>query len=199
MARPWVDYASRHKADGWQRQAELLAQVSFLHAGRRLCYFVPPTAMERMEALLGASFPQLLALCSNFPQHAVALLSPQVLRTNNIPLCWAEQRAGEFLLLFPGSYYASVSLETTCAETVRVATPSWIKVRLAGGRAGRGGRRCGEMAAAECQPPSLPPQVLSRAPIPLGCRDVPWWDETVALSNLELSQAANSVPKVRAG
>ena len=66
-------------------------------------YGVPAVARQRFETAAQAAFPEEWVACREFLRHKTVLLSPAKLALNGIPVVTGVQRAGEFVVTFPGT------------------------------------------------------------------------------------------------
>ena len=89
-------------------------------------YAVPPDSATKFERLAEACFPEEHARCSQFLRHKRFVLTPELLRANQVPFCCGAQRRGEFIVTFPRSYHWGFNSGPNIAEAVNFALDSWI-------------------------------------------------------------------------
>eukprot|EP00299_Pterocystis_sp_00344_P004922 c1621_g1_i1.p1 GENE.c1621_g1_i1~~c1621_g1_i1.p1 ORF type:complete len:344 (-),score=57.45 c1621_g1_i1:17-949(-) len=56
----------------------------------------------------------------------VAMMSPNALIKNGIPVCRAQQMPGQFIVTLPAAYHAGFSQGVNCCEAVNFATADWL-------------------------------------------------------------------------
>ena len=69
-------------------------------------YAVPPADSNLMNSLAQSFFPEGFAQCDQLLRHKNHLISPKVLHANAIRCSRVVQRAGQFVLTFPGTYHS---------------------------------------------------------------------------------------------
>lgn len=72
-------------------------------------------------------FPNNFKACPGFLRHKTTLLSPQVLKDNQIPYNKITQEPGEFMITFPYAYHAGYNHGFNCAESTNFALPRWVE------------------------------------------------------------------------
>uniref|UniRef100_A0A7S3R422 JmjC domain-containing protein n=2 Tax=Dunaliella tertiolecta TaxID=3047 RepID=A0A7S3R422_DUNTE len=120
---------------GWHKEDADLYSVNFHHFGApKVWYCVSPADQGKMERMAEGLFPEEARECSDFMRHKDILISPNLLRTNNIAYTQAKQQPGEFIVLNAAAYHGGFNLGFNCAEAVNFATEDWIDVGKAASR-----------------------------------------------------------------
>ncbi|KAF5835500.1 JmjC domain, hydroxylase-domain-containing protein [Dunaliella salina] len=108
--------------------------VCFQNEASHVWYCISPADQGKMERMAEGLFPEEARECSDFMRHKDILISPNLLRTNNIAYTQAKQQPGEFIVLNAAAYHGGFNLGFNCAEAVNFATEDWIDVGKAATR-----------------------------------------------------------------
>lgn len=112
----------------WHTEDMDLYSINYLHFGRpKTWYAVPPAYGRKLEKLANRIFAENHANCSAHLRHKMTLISPQVLRQNQIPFNKITQEPGEFMITFPFGYHAGFNHGFNCAESTNFAAPRWVE------------------------------------------------------------------------
>ena len=87
---------------------------------------MPATHNTKLEELARKFFPVQSGECKEFLRHKSVMMEPSLLLKANIPLTRTVQRAGEFIINFPGAYHSGFNNGYNCAESCNFATEYWI-------------------------------------------------------------------------
>uniref|UniRef100_A0A8I3W7K4 [histone H3]-trimethyl-L-lysine(9) demethylase n=1 Tax=Callithrix jacchus TaxID=9483 RepID=A0A8I3W7K4_CALJA len=124
---PYLYFGMWKTTFAWHTEDMDLYSINYLHFGEpKTWYAVPPEHSQRLECLASELFPTISQGCEAFLRHKVALISPTVLKENEIPFSCMTQEAGEFIVTFPYGYHAGFNHGFNCAEAINFATPRWI-------------------------------------------------------------------------
>uniref|UniRef100_A0A2K5QTL3 [histone H3]-trimethyl-L-lysine(9) demethylase n=1 Tax=Cebus imitator TaxID=2715852 RepID=A0A2K5QTL3_CEBIM len=124
---PYLYFGMWKTTFAWHTEDVDLYSINYLHFGEpKTWYAVPPEHGQRLECLARELFPAISQGCEAFLRHKVALISPTVLKENEIPFNCMTQEAGEFMVTFPYGYHAGFNHSFNCAEAINFATPRWI-------------------------------------------------------------------------
>lgn len=112
----------------WHTEDMDLYSINYLHFGApKSWYSVPPKHGSQFEKICGKLFPQMSADCPAFLRHKIAVIAPDIIRQNDIPLQKITQNPGEFIITFPFGYHSGFNHGYNCAEAINFASPRWIE------------------------------------------------------------------------
>lgn len=104
-----------------------LYSINYLHFGAPKTWYAIPTAYGRkLEKLANRLFSENYELCNAHLRHKMTIISPHVLRQNQIPFNKITQEAGEIMITFPFGYHAGYNHGFNCAESTNFAALRWI-------------------------------------------------------------------------
>jgi jumonji domain-containing protein 2 len=104
-----------------------LYSINYLHAGApKSWYSIQPGRRLRFEALAEGHFASDLRECKEYLRHKTKLFSPTRMRESGLQFDTVVQRAGEFVVTFPGAYHAGFNHGFNLAEATNFATPRWL-------------------------------------------------------------------------
>lgn len=125
---PYIYFGMWKASFSWHTEDMDLYSINYLHFGAsKTWYAIPPSHGHDFEALANRLFPKNSRLCNVQLRHKVAMISPEVLRKNNIPFVQTTQEAREFIITYPFGYHAGYSHGFNSAEAVNYATERWIQ------------------------------------------------------------------------
>lgn len=112
----------------WHTEDMDLYSINYLHFGSpKTWYAVPPAYGRKLEELANRIFPENYSVCNAHLRHKMTLISPQILRHNQIPFNKITQEPGEFMITFPFGYHAGFNHGFNCAESTNFALPRWVE------------------------------------------------------------------------
>lgn len=112
----------------WHTEDMDLYSINYLHFGApKTWYAIPPEHGRKLERLANGIFTEHYQSCSAYLRHKMTLISPQVLRQNNIPFNKITQERGEIMITFPFGYHAGFNHGFNCAESTNFASPRWVE------------------------------------------------------------------------
>jgi hypothetical protein len=118
----------------WHTEDMDLNSINYLHYGApKHWYAIPVGNRDKFERMAQDFFPDLSSQCDQFLRHKTTMISPAVLRQNDVSVYTTVQQPGEFVITFPGVYHAGFNHGFNCAEAVNFATESWIADGLRAG------------------------------------------------------------------
>ncbi|CAI4232996.1 unnamed protein product [Auanema sp. JU1783] len=104
-----------------------LYSINYLHFGAPKYWFaIPQESADRFERMMMQKFPGYAPVCPAFLRHKSFLVTPEILRSMNIPFGTMMQRPNEFIITFPKGYHMGFNLGYNCAESTNFATDRWI-------------------------------------------------------------------------
>lgn len=111
----------------WHIEDMDLYALNYIHFGApKTWYTIPPAHGRAFEALTNRLFPVESESCNAFLRHKQTMISPDILRQNQIPFVKTIQEAGEFIIVFPFAYHAGFNHGFNAAESVNFASKRWI-------------------------------------------------------------------------
>lgn len=112
----------------WHTEDMDLYSINYLHFGAPKTWYAIPTAYGRkLEKLTDRLFADNFELCSAHLRHKMTIISPQVLRANQIPYNKITQEPGEIMITFPFGYHAGYNHGFNCAESTNFAAVRWVE------------------------------------------------------------------------
>ena len=69
-------------------------------------YAIPSESRQRFESTAAAYFTEEERKCKEYLRHKTFILAPGRLKEGALPYTMAVQKAGEFIITFPGAYHA---------------------------------------------------------------------------------------------
>jgi len=124
---PFLYVGMYRAAFAWHCEDMDLHSINYLHWGApKTWYTVPATHNAKLEELARKHFPVQANECKEFLRHKSVMMEPSLLLKANVPLTRTVQRAGEFIINFPGAYHSGFNNGYNCAESCNFATEYWI-------------------------------------------------------------------------
>lgn len=112
----------------WHTEDMDLYSINLLHFGApKTWYAIPPAYGRRLEKLANRIFYENYQNCNAHLRHKMTLISPHVLRQNNIPFNRITQETGEIMITFPYGYHAGFNHGFNGAESTNFASKRWIE------------------------------------------------------------------------
>ncbi|XP_031618253.1 probable lysine-specific demethylase 4B [Contarinia nasturtii] len=112
----------------WHTEDMDLYSINYLHFGAPKTWYAIPTAYGRkLEKLANRLFAENYELCNAHLRHKMTIISPQVLRQNQIPFNKITQEPGEIMITFPFGYHAGFNHGFNCAESTNFAALRWVE------------------------------------------------------------------------
>ncbi|XP_042470245.1 lysine-specific demethylase JMJ706-like [Zingiber officinale] len=119
----------------WHVEDHYLYSINYHHCGAsKTWYGVPGHAATTFEKVVRENVygEELLAskgddAAFNVLVEKTTMFPPNILLENDVPVCKAVQRPGEFVVTFPRAYHAGFSHGFNCAEAVNFAPDDWFQ------------------------------------------------------------------------
>uniref|UniRef100_J3NCM8 JmjC domain-containing protein n=1 Tax=Oryza brachyantha TaxID=4533 RepID=J3NCM8_ORYBR len=129
---PMLYVAMLYSWFAWHVEDHELHSLNFLHFGKsKTWYGVPRDAMLAFEETVrvhGYADDLNAIMAFQTLNEKTTVLSPEVLLSAGVPCCRLVQKAGEFVITFPGAYHSGFSHGFNCGEASNIATPHWLQV-----------------------------------------------------------------------
>ncbi|XP_068147962.1 probable lysine-specific demethylase 4B isoform X6 [Drosophila tropicalis] len=112
----------------WHTEDMDLYSINYLHFGApKTWYVVPPEYGRKLEKVANQYFPASYKNCNAYLRHKMTLISPQILKQNDVPVSKITQESGEIMITFPFGYHAGFNHGFNCAESTNFAMERWIE------------------------------------------------------------------------
>lgn len=112
----------------WHTEDMDLYAINYIHYGApKTWYAIPPAYGRKFEALANRLFPENNLACNSHLRHKTVLISPDILRQNDIPFVKTTQKAGEIIIVFPYGYHSGFNHGFNIAESANFASERWIE------------------------------------------------------------------------
>ncbi|KAB8117198.1 hypothetical protein EE612_058908 [Oryza sativa] len=132
VTTPMLYVAMLYSWFAWHVEDHELHSLNFLHFGKaKTWYGVPRDAMLAFEETVrvhGYADDLNAIMAFQTLNEKTTVLSPEVLLSAGVPCCRLVQKAGEFVITFPGAYHSGFSHGFNCGEASNIATPHWLQV-----------------------------------------------------------------------
>uniref|UniRef100_A0A0D9XYG9 JmjC domain-containing protein n=1 Tax=Leersia perrieri TaxID=77586 RepID=A0A0D9XYG9_9ORYZ len=132
VTSPMLYVAMLYSWFAWHVEDHELHSLNFLHFGKpKTWYGVPRDAMLAFEETVrvhGYADDLNAIMAFQTLNEKTTVLSPEVLLSAGVPCCRLVQKAGEFVITFPGAYHSGFSHGFNCGEASNIATPHWLQV-----------------------------------------------------------------------
>ncbi|XP_031789602.1 protein Jumonji isoform X1 [Nasonia vitripennis] len=112
----------------WYRDPHGLPWVEYLHTGaKKIWYGIPDEQNATFRRALSSMFPR---HCKNkriWLPSDTAMVPPDMLVENGVPLCQTVQEPGQFIVVFPKAFTSSICTGYVVSESVYFAQASWLE------------------------------------------------------------------------
>ena len=131
MKVPWLYAGMLYSCFCWHTEDHWTYSINYLHWGApKIWYGVPSSDATKFESVMKSIAPELFESQPDLLHQLVTMLSPEVLVSNGVKVCWTEHHAGEFVVTFPRAYHAGYNSGLNFAEAVNFATWDWLEFGL---------------------------------------------------------------------
>ncbi|CDY07685.1 BnaA03g18260D [Brassica napus] len=111
----------------WKSEKERLYSLCYLHTGApRVWYSVAGCHRYKFKAFMESFVPKVSGEQSKRSYDSVMAMSPYALHMEGIPVTRCVQNRGQYVILFPGTYYSAVDCGFNCLEIANFATLDWL-------------------------------------------------------------------------
>ncbi|VVB02673.1 unnamed protein product [Arabis nemorensis] len=111
----------------WKSEKERLYSLCYLHVGApRVWYSVAGCHRSKFKAAMQRLLPEMSGEQLKMGHDPVMMMSPYVLSMEGIPVTRCVQNPGQYVIMFPGSYYSAVDCGFNCLEKANFAPLDWL-------------------------------------------------------------------------
>ncbi|CAH8390601.1 unnamed protein product [Eruca vesicaria subsp. sativa] len=111
----------------WKCEEERLYSLCYLHTGApRVWYSVAGCHHHKFKAFMESFVPKMSGEQLKKSYDSVMAMSPYALHMEGIPVTRCVQNRGQYVILFPGTYYSAVDCGFNCLEIANFATLDWL-------------------------------------------------------------------------
>ncbi|KAG5306388.1 JARD2 protein, partial [Pseudoatta argentina] len=112
----------------WYRDPHGLPWIEYLHTGaKKIWYGIPDEHNNNFRKALSKMVPQYCKNKTIWLPSDTAMVPPELLVSNNVPLCQTVQEPGQFIIVFPKAFTSSICTGYVVSESVYFAQPSWLE------------------------------------------------------------------------
>ncbi|XP_010505547.1 PREDICTED: probable inactive lysine-specific demethylase JMJ19 [Camelina sativa] len=111
----------------WKSEKERLYSLCYLHEGApRVWYSVAGCHQSKFQATMKNLIPEMSGEQPKKSFDPVMIMSPYQLSMEGIPVTRCVQNPGQYVILFPGSYYSAFDCGFNCLEKANFAPLDWL-------------------------------------------------------------------------
>ncbi|KYN32272.1 Protein Jumonji [Trachymyrmex septentrionalis] len=112
----------------WYRDPHGLPWIEYLHTGaKKIWYGIPDEHNNNFRKALSKMVPQYCKNKTIWLPSDTAMVPPELLVNNHVPLCQTVQEPGQFIIVFPKAFTSSICTGYVVSESVYFAQPSWLE------------------------------------------------------------------------
>ena len=127
VTTPFLEVGSTFSSTTWRREEHNMYSITYNHWGAaKLWYCVPASAADKLEECFQKVMPDVYEAHVNDLGSVFTMLSPSFLMSAGVPVHTLEQFPGEYVVTYPGAYYASFNCGLNCTESVNFVPADWL-------------------------------------------------------------------------
>ncbi|XP_024882813.1 protein Jumonji isoform X1 [Temnothorax curvispinosus] len=112
----------------WYRDPHGLPWIEYLHTGaKKIWYGIPDEHNNNFRKALSKMVPRYCKNKTIWLPSDTAMVPPELLVSNGVPLCQIVQEPGQFIIVFPKAFTSSICTGYVVSESVYFAQPSWLE------------------------------------------------------------------------
>ncbi|KAL6261415.1 hypothetical protein P5V15_006509 [Pogonomyrmex californicus] len=112
----------------WYRDPHGLPWIEYLHTGaKKIWYGIPDEYNNNFREALSKMVPQYCKNKTIWLPSDTAMVPPELLVSNGVPLCQIVQEPGQFIIVFPKAFTSSICTGYVVSESVYFAQSSWLE------------------------------------------------------------------------
>ena len=118
---PWLYLGQLFATFCWHNEDNYLFSINYAHLGApKQWYGIPGADAGAYERVLRDVVPERLREEPDLIYHITTMISPSLLKNNDVPVFQLVQRPGEFVVTFPQAYHGGFShgVRVPCQERV---------------------------------------------------------------------------------
>lgn len=128
MTIPTLHVGMLFSACCWYRDPHGLPWIEYLHTGaKKIWYGIPDKHNNSFREALTKMVPQYCKNKTIWLSSDTAMVPPELLVSNGVPLCRTVQEPGQFIIVFPKAFTSSICTGYVVSESVYFAQPSWLE------------------------------------------------------------------------
>ncbi|XP_019626151.1 PREDICTED: protein Jumonji-like isoform X1 [Branchiostoma belcheri] len=129
VTAPWLLVGMLFTTSCWSCDSHKLPSIEYLHTGAdKIWYSIPQSEHVKFRKAMHSLVPDLCSEGLCWLEKDAAMVPPSALLAEGVSLCRVEQKSGQFLVTFSGSYVANICCGYSVAEAVYFATLQWLPV-----------------------------------------------------------------------
>lgn len=111
----------------WYRDPHGLPWIEYLHTGaKKIWYGIPDEHSDNFRDALAKMVPRYCKSKTIWLPSDTAMVPPELLVKNGVPLCQTVQEPGQFIIVFPKAFTSSICTGYLVSESVYFAQSSWL-------------------------------------------------------------------------
>ncbi|XP_020711474.2 uncharacterized protein LOC105691886 [Athalia rosae] len=111
----------------WYRDPHGLPWIEYLHTGaKKIWYGIPDEHSDNFRDALAKMVPRYCKSKTIWLPSDTAMVPPELLVKNGVPLCQTVQEPGQFIVVFPKAFTSSICTGYVVSESVYFAQSSWL-------------------------------------------------------------------------
>lgn len=112
----------------WYRDPHGLPWIEYLHTGaKKIWYGIPDEHNNNFREALSKMVPRYCKKKTIWLPSDTAMVPPEMLVSNGVPLCQTVQEPGQFIVVFPKAFTSSICTGYVVSESVYFAQPAWLE------------------------------------------------------------------------
>lgn len=112
----------------WYRDPHGLPWIEYLHTGaKKIWYGIPDEHNNNFREALSKMVPRYCKNKTIWLPSDTAMVPPELLVSNGVPLCQIVQEPRQFIIVFPKAFTSSICTGYVVSESVYFAQPSWLE------------------------------------------------------------------------
>ncbi|CAD6237239.1 GSCOCG00002210001-RA-CDS [Cotesia congregata] len=112
----------------WYRDPHGLPWIEYLHTGaKKIWYGIPDEHSNNFREALSKMVPRFCKNKTIWLPSDTAMVPPEMLVSNGVPLCKTVQEPGQFIVVFPKAFTSSICTGYVVSESVYFAQTTWLE------------------------------------------------------------------------
>ncbi|XP_015123580.1 protein Jumonji [Diachasma alloeum] len=124
---PTIHVGMLFSACCWYRDPHGLPWIEYLHTGaKKIWYGIPNELNDNFREALSKMVPRFCKNKKIWLPSDTAMVPPEMLVSNGVPLCRTVQEPGQFIIVFPKAFTSSICTGYVVSESVYFAQTTWL-------------------------------------------------------------------------